>query len=76
MERVWAIWRQKSYQKLYVHFCFKILTVFLIVYGALNAQEDTGVSFHRKLNSILRRDHQKNFIERRAYESVDERSLS
>ena len=26
-----------------------------------NAQEDTGVPFHRNLNSILRRDHQKNF---------------
>ena len=27
-----------------------------------NAQEDTGVPFHRNLNSILRRDHQKNFL--------------
>ena len=27
-----------------------------------NAQEDTGVSFHRNYNSILRRHHQKNFL--------------
>ena len=27
-----------------------------------NAQEDTGVPFHRNINSILRRDHQKNFL--------------
>ena len=26
------------------------------------AQEDTGVPFHRNFNSILRRDHQKNFL--------------
>ena len=41
-----------------------------------NAQEDTGVPFHRNFNSILRRDHQKFSYERRAYESVDEKSLS
>ena len=44
-----------------------------------NAQEDTGVPFHRNFNSILRRDHQKKdkkSYERRAYESVDEKSLS
>ena len=35
------------------------------------------VPFHRNFNSILRRDHQKkNTYERRAYESVDEKSLS
>ena len=41
-----------------------------------NAQEDPGVPFHWNFNSILRRDHQKNFLwdERRAYESVDEKS--
>ena len=27
-----------------------------------NAQEDTGVPFHRNFNSILRKDHQKNFL--------------
>ena len=27
-----------------------------------NAQEDTGVPFHRNFNSSLRRDHQKNFL--------------
>ena len=27
-----------------------------------NAQEDTGVPFHWNYNSILRRDHQKNFL--------------
>ena len=32
--------------------------------------------FHRNLNSIFRRDDQKNFNERRAYESVDEKILS
>ena len=37
------------------------------------AQEDTGVPFHQNFNSILRRDHH---YERRAYESVDEKSLS
>ena len=46
----------------------------------INAQEDTGVPFHRNFNSILRRDHQKkkkkNSYERRAYVSVDEKSLS
>ena len=41
-----------------------------------NAQEDTGGPFHQNFNSILRRDHQKNSYERRAYESVDEKSLS
>ena len=41
-----------------------------------NAQEDTGVPFHRNFNSILRRDHQKISYERRAYESVDGKSLS
>ena len=30
-------------------------------YLPFNAQEDAGVPFHRNLNSILRRDHQKNF---------------
>ena len=40
------------------------------------AQEDTGVPFHRNFNSILRRDLQKISYERRAYESVDEKSLS
>ena len=34
MERVWAIWRQKSYHWTSI-FCFKILTVFLIVYETL-----------------------------------------
>ena len=33
-------------------------------------------SDHRNFNSILRRDHQKISYERRAYESVDENSLS
>ena len=28
----------------------------------LTPQEDTGVPFHRNFNSILRRDHQKNFL--------------
>ena len=32
--------------------------------------------FHRNFKSILRRDHQKISYERRAYESVDEKSLS
>ena len=27
-----------------------------------NAQEDTGVPFHRNFNSILTREHQKNFL--------------
>ena len=40
-----------------------------------NAQEYTGVLFHRNFDSILRRDHQKISYERRAYESVDEKSL-
>ena len=34
------------------------------------------VLFHRNFNSILRRDQQKNSYELRAYESVDEKSLS
>ena len=42
----------------------------------LNAQEDQMVPFHRNFNSILRRDYQKKSYERRAYESVDEKSLS
>ena len=41
-----------------------------------NTQENTGVPFHRNFNSILRRYHQKISYERRAYESVDEKSLS
>ena len=43
-----------------------------------NAQEDTGVPFHRNFNSIfLRRDHKKKkSYKHRAYESVDEKSLS
>ena len=40
------------------------------------AQEDTGVPFHRNFNSILRRGLQKISYECRAYESVDEKSLS
>ena len=32
--------------------------------------------YHRNLNSILRRDHQKISYERRAYESADEKGLS
>ena len=27
-----------------------------------NAQENTGGPFHKNFNSILRRDHQKNFL--------------
>ena len=42
----------------------------------INAEEDTGFPLHRNFNSNLRRDHQKNSYERRAYESVDEKSLS
>ena len=38
-----------------------------------NAHEDTGVPFHLNFNSILRRDHKKNF-QYRAYESVDKKS--
>ena len=38
--------------------------------------EDTGVPFHRNFKSILSSDHQKISYERRAYESVDEKSLS
>ena len=34
------------------------------------------VPFHRNFNFILRRDHKKKIYERRAYESVDEKSLS
>ena len=41
-----------------------------------NTQEDTSVLFHRNSNSILRRDNPKISYERRAYESVDEKSLS
>ena len=41
-----------------------------------NTQENTGVNFRWNFNSILRRDHQKKIHERRAYESVDEKSLS
>ena len=40
-----------------------------------NAQEDISVPIDRNFNYILRRDHQKNSYERRAYESVDEKSL-
>ena len=36
-----------------------------------NAQQDTGIPFHRNFNFILRREHKKNSYERRAYESVD-----
>ena len=39
-----------------------------------NTQEDTGVPFHWNFNSILRRDHEKISYERRAYESVDEKT--
>ena len=46
------------------------------MYSPFNAQEDTGVPFHRNFYSILRRDHKKFSYERRAYESVDEKSLS
>ena len=49
---------------------------FDLYYEPFNAQEDTGVPFHQNFNSILRRDHQKISYERRAYESVDEKSLS
>ena len=42
-----------------------------------NEQEATGVPFQRNFNySILKRDHQKNSYESRAYESVDEKNLS
>ena len=41
-----------------------------------NAQEDTGIPFQRNFNSILRRDNKKKTYERRAYESVEEKSLS
>ena len=50
--------------------------VLLFCYYPFNAQEDTGVLFHRNFNSILRRDHEKMSYERRTYESVDEKSLS
>ena len=42
----------------------------------LNAQEDTGVHFHRNFNSILRGIIKKISYDRLAYESVDEKSLS
>ena len=43
----------------------------------LNAQEDTGVPFHRNFNSILKEGITKKIsYERRAYESVDENSIS
>ena len=38
--------------------------------------KDHKVPFHINFNSILRRDHKKISYERRAYESVDEKSLS
>ena len=40
----------------------------LTFFNPLTPQEDTGVPFHRNFNSILRRDHQKNSYEGRAYE--------
>ena len=43
-----------------VSFWKKLLPYFFIY--PFNAQEDTGVPFHRNFNSILRRDHQKNFL--------------
>ena len=36
---------------------------------------DIGVPIDRNFNSILRRDYQKISYERRAYESVDKKSL-
>ena len=41
-----------------------------------NAQQDTGIPFHRNFNFILRREHKKNSYERRACESVDKKILS
>ena len=35
MERVWAIKRQESWQKLDVHFLVQNIDCFLIMYGAL-----------------------------------------
>ena len=45
-------------------------------YKPINNQEDIGVPFDRNSNSIVRRDHLKIFLDRRDYESVDEKSLS
>ena len=35
---------------------------FSLIYKPFNVQEDTGVTFYRNFNSILRRDRQKNFL--------------
>ena len=35
---------------------------FSLTYKPFNVQEDTGVTFYRNFNSILRRDRQKNFL--------------
>ena len=40
------------------------------------AQKDTGGNFHQNFNSISRRAIKQISYERRAYESVDEKSLS
>ena len=60
--------------------CNKITRVIPEIYTLqrkpFNAQGDTSVPFHRNFNSILRRDHPKISYERRAYESVNEKSLS
>ena len=55
--RLWVgslpwVWSQKSTEK----------SKFFTGQLTFNAQEDTGVPFHRNFNSILRRDHQTNFL--------------
>ena len=56
-----------------------IKNVLSIVINSLTprrTQVSPAVPFHRNFDFILRRDHRKISYERRAYESVDEKSLS
>ena len=55
---------------------FPIQSFAVSVVCPFTTKEDTCVPVDRNLNHILRRDHQKNSYERRACESVDEKSLS
>ena len=62
-----------------IRLCIWLVLYLVLVICIINPlmPRRTQVSpFHRNFNSILRWDHQKSSYERRAYESVDEKSLS
>ena len=59
----------------FFYIIFKISSLFIQSIKNLKMNEILDIKLVRNFNSILRRNHQKNSYERRAYESVDKKSL-